>query len=168
MNVPYVPDPSLDLVMERVVDVPPDLVWLAWTSPAHLRQWFCPRPWTTAECDVDLRPGGMFRTVLAGPAGERHQHLACYLEVVPGARLVWTTLLEPGFRPSPRQDTSGVPHFTAVITIEPHGAGTKYRAVAMHRTPDGRAAHDAMGFHDGWGSAFSQLVEAATGWSRTH
>lgn len=89
------------------------------------------------------------------------------LEVAPGTRLVWTTLLEPGFRPSPRADTSGVPHFTAVITIEPHGAGTKYTAVAMHRTPEGRHTHDTMGFQDGWGAAFTQLVEAAPAWART-
>ena len=44
MTAPYVLNPSLDLVMERIVDVPPDLVWLAWTSPEHLKQWFCPAP----------------------------------------------------------------------------------------------------------------------------
>ena len=27
------PDPELDLVMERVIDVPPALVWAAWTQP---------------------------------------------------------------------------------------------------------------------------------------
>ncbi len=166
MTVPYVPDPSLDLVLDRTVDVPPDLVWLAWTSPAHLTQWFCPRPWTTAECDIDLRPGGRFRTVLAGPDGERNEHLGCYLEVVPEARLVWTTALVPGFRPAPTRDTSGVPHFTAVISIEPHGRGTKYRAVAMHKDPAGRLGHDTMGFQDGWGAAFAQLVEAAATWPR--
>ena len=28
------PDPRLDLVFERVVDVPRELVWTAWTRPA--------------------------------------------------------------------------------------------------------------------------------------
>ena len=39
------PDPRLDLVLERVVDVPRELVWLAWTSPAHVKKWFTPAPW---------------------------------------------------------------------------------------------------------------------------
>ena len=51
-----------------------------------------------------------------------------------------------------------MPHFTAVITIEPHGTGTTYRAVAMHADSSGRQTHEEMGFHDGWGAALDQLV----------
>jgi uncharacterized protein YndB with AHSA1/START domain len=159
--VPYVHDPSLDLVMERIVDVPPDLVWLAWTSPEHLKQWFCPRPWMTTVCDIDLRPGGKFRTVMRGPEGEEHDNTGCYLEVTAPSRLVWTGALESGFRPASTPDTSGVGYFTAIITIEPHGTGTKYSATVMHQSPEARQAHEAMGFHQGWGAAFEQLVEMA-------
>jgi uncharacterized protein YndB with AHSA1/START domain len=38
------PDPKLDLVLERVVDVPKELVWRAWTIPEHLKKWFTPVP----------------------------------------------------------------------------------------------------------------------------
>src|SRR5262249_46817729 len=48
----YKPDPKLDLVLERVVDVPPHLVWEAWTKPEHLKKWFCPRPWKTTDCEI--------------------------------------------------------------------------------------------------------------------
>src|SRR5690606_19383383 len=50
-------DPDLDLVLERVVDVPPHLVWKAWTEPRHLKEWFAPRPWTITDVELDLRPG---------------------------------------------------------------------------------------------------------------
>jgi hypothetical protein len=33
----YHPDPALDLVLERVVDVPRELVWKAWTTPSTSR-----------------------------------------------------------------------------------------------------------------------------------
>jgi hypothetical protein len=36
------PDPLLDLVFERIVDVPQELVWAAWTTPKHLKHWFTP------------------------------------------------------------------------------------------------------------------------------
>ena len=155
------PDPALDLVIERVVDVAPALVWRAWTEAEHLKRWFCPKPWTTPECEVDLRPGGLFRAVLQGPDGTRAEHRFCYLEVQAPHRLVWTTALDPGFRPTAADDSGGVPHFTAVITIEPHGAGTKYTALAMHRDPDGASRHAAMGFHEGWGTVTTQLMDHA-------
>nr|HAQ94442.1 polyketide cyclase [Afipia sp.] len=41
----YKIDPKLDLVLERVIDVPPELVWKVWTEPKHLMPWFTPKPW---------------------------------------------------------------------------------------------------------------------------
>ena len=56
--IEHTPDPSLDLLLERVVDVPVELVWKAWTTPDLIKQWFAPRPWTTPECKIDLRQIG--------------------------------------------------------------------------------------------------------------
>lgn len=64
------PDPSRDLVLERVIDVPPDVVWKAWTTPEHVIEWFAPAPWTKVDCEIDLRPGGIFRTVMRSPGGQ--------------------------------------------------------------------------------------------------
>jgi uncharacterized protein YndB with AHSA1/START domain len=147
------PDPKLDLVLERVVDVPRELVWKAWTTPEHLRHWFCPRPWTTTECEIDLRPGGIFRTTMRSPEGQEFPNLGCYLEVVPNERLVFTDALLPGYRPSKE------PFFTAMLTLEPSGKGTRYVAYAIHRDEDGRKKHEEMGFHDGWGTVVDQMVE---------
>jgi hypothetical protein len=36
-----------------------------------------------------------------------------------------------------------------VILLEPHGAGTKYTAIAIHGDGDAANAHANMGFHDG-------------------
>ena len=41
----YAINPELDLVLEREVDVPPHLVWAAWTDPKHIVHWFTPAPW---------------------------------------------------------------------------------------------------------------------------
>jgi uncharacterized protein YndB with AHSA1/START domain len=158
----YVPDPTLDLVLERTVDVAPALVWKAWTTPKHLMQWFCPLPWKTVECELDVRPGGIFRTVMQSPEGQQFPGTGCFLEVVEGRRLAWTDAMGPGFRPvaaaDPTVGPEGVSPFTAVVTIEPHGTGTRYVAMAIHSTEAKRKAHEAMGFHQGWGAAFDQLV----------
>lgn len=150
-------DPNLDLVLERHADVSPAQVWKAWTRPEHVAKWFAPRPWTTAECEIDLRPGGQFKFVMRSPEGELFPSIGCYLEVVPNERLVWTNALLPGYRPSPQS------FFTAIVLLEPDGkGGTKYTAIAMHRDEDGRKQHEAMGFHSGWAQVFDQLVQYIT------
>lgn len=153
-------DSTLDLVLERVVDVRPELVWKAWTTPEHLKKWFTPVPWKTVECEIDLRPGGAFRTVMESPEGQQFPNTGCYLEVVPNTRLVWTGALLPGYRPA--NLSADVPFvFTAVIELEPHGPGTRYRATVLHSNEHGRAKHEAMGFYHGWGAALDQLVALA-------
>lgn len=150
-----IPDPRLDLVLERVVDVPPSRVWAAWTKPEHVRKWFTPAPWTVADCEIDLRPGGIFRTIMRSPEGKEHPNVGCYLEIVPNERLVWTDALLPGYRPSAR------PFFTAIVRLEATGKGTRYTAIALHRDEAERTRHEEMGFHAGWGKALDQLVAHA-------
>jgi uncharacterized protein YndB with AHSA1/START domain len=149
-------NPALDLVLERVVDVRPELVWRAWTEPEHLKRWFTPAPWTTVDCRIDLRPGGIFSTTMRSPDGEVMPPSAgCYLEIVKERRLVWTDALGPGYRPST------TPFMTAIIMLEPNGAGTRYTAVAMHANRATRQRHEEMGFHNGWSAALDQLVAVA-------
>lgn len=155
----YQPNPKLDLVLERIVDVSPELVWAAWTTPEYLKKWFTPAPWSTVDCEIDLRPGGIFRTVMRSPEGQEFPNAGCYLEIVPNQKLVWTSTLGADFRPNP-QSPEDMP-MTAIVLIEPHGSGTKYTAIAIHGDEEGAKKHEAMGFHHGWGAALDQLVALA-------
>jgi len=154
----YVVDPALDLVLDRFVDVPPELVWKAWTVPEHVCKWFTPKPWTTVECEIDLRPGGRFNTVFQSPEGQRFPNIGCYLEVVPNERLVFTDALLPGFRPAEN------PFMVGIISLESHGTGTRYVAMARHRDAATRVKHEEMGFHNGWSTALDQLVAYTKTW----
>lgn len=152
-KAPYVDiDPTLDLVLERDIDVPAELVWRAWTQPEHIKKWFAPAPWTISECEIDLQPGGRFYTVMQSPEGQAFPNMGCYLEIVPNERLVFTDALAPGYRPS------GQPFFTAIVTLEPTATGTKYTAIAKHKDQAGRQQHEDMGFLEGWGMCLDQLV----------
>lgn len=149
-------DDELDLRFERIVDIKPELVWAAWTQPEHLVHWFTPAPWKTIACEIDLRPGGKFNSVMQSPEGQEFPNVGCYLEVVENKRLVWTSELGPGFRPKPKTDELGM---TAIISLEPAGEGTKYGAVVLHHSVEDRKKHEDMGFEHGWGKALEQLVE---------
>jgi uncharacterized protein YndB with AHSA1/START domain len=154
-NYPH--DPERDLVLTRVVPVTRAQVWDAWTIPEHLKQWFVPTPWTVSECEIDLRPGGMFRTVMRSPDGTDYPNVGCFLEVVRHERLVFTDALAPGFRPAEN------PFFTAVISMRDVAGGSEYTAHAMHRCPDDREKHEKMGFHSGWSTCLDQLVAHMSG-----
>jgi uncharacterized protein YndB with AHSA1/START domain len=162
MTLPIIhqPNPRLDLIFERIADVPRGLIWTAWTTPEHLKKWFTPAPWTTVDCEIDLRPGGIFRTMMRSPAGQEFPNVGCYLEVVKNEKLVWTNTLAPGYRPA--TPSAAMPcdtfSFTALISLEAHGSGTKYSALVLHGDEEARKKHEELGFHDGWGKAFDQLV----------
>ena len=152
-----------DLVLERLLDAPRDLVWRAWTDPEHLKRWWAPRPYQTTEVEMDLRPGGIFRFVMTGPEGFHEDSAGCILEVAQGEKIVWTSALGPGYRPAELDvEGCGAFPFTAVVTFEDSGDGrTRYRAVAMHKDEADRDTHEKMGFHEGWGTVAGQLEQVA-------
>ena len=156
---------DLDLVLERTLDAPIDLVWKAYTDPRHLKQWFAPKPYEISEVDLDLRPGGTFRIRMVGPDGfdTGHGNAGCVLEVVEGKKLAWTSALGPGFRPA-ELATEGCESFpmTAIVTFADAGNGkTHYKAVALHKDVADKDKHAAMGFNEGWGTVAGQLEEFA-------
>lgn len=155
-------DSTLDLQQLRDIDLPLADVWRAWTEPEVLKEWFCPRPWKVVECEIDLRPGGIFRTVMQSPEGQNMPASAgAYLAVHPEQRLVWTNALGPGFRPNPpAEDTQMGFTFAVDLRLDPlPGGGTRYHARVMHATEAARDAHAAMGFEQGWNAALDQMVE---------
>ena len=123
-------DPKLDFAIERFIDAPTRLVWDALTKPEHLKAWYMPKVWgRVSRAEMDLRPGGIFSIDIAVGDGPDSPNLGCFLEVVPMERLVWTSMLFPGYRPAVFDD---VP-ITAIMTMETVGTGTRYVFTALHR-----------------------------------
>jgi uncharacterized protein YndB with AHSA1/START domain len=141
-----------DLVLTRIIDVPRDKVFKAWTDPALLKQWFAPMPWTTPSVETDVRVGGSTLIVMRGPDGNEFQYRGVYLEVVENERLVFTDAFTKAWQPSEK------PFMTIVLTFEDQGGQTKYTARVQHWTVADREAHEKMGFHEGWPICAEQLA----------
>jgi uncharacterized protein YndB with AHSA1/START domain len=154
-QVPF--DSQLDLIFERDSQLTLEQLWQGWTHPETLMKWFCPRPWKVTACRTELWPGGEFHTVMEGPNGERHDNSGCYLEVIPCQKLVWTNMMSKGYRPASSEDMGFA--FVATIEFSRTASGTRYRATVQHNNPESRIQHEKMGFQEGWGLAFNQLVE---------
>jgi uncharacterized protein YndB with AHSA1/START domain len=155
---------NTDLVLERMLNAPIDLVWEAYTNPEHIKQWFAPKPYEITEVELDLEPGGIFRFRMIGPDGfdTGHGVPGCVLEVIEAKKLVWTSALGPGYRPNEMGEGCESFPFTAVVTFADAGDGkTAYKAVALHKDAADRETHEKMGFQEGWGTVATQLEEFA-------
>jgi uncharacterized protein YndB with AHSA1/START domain len=148
-------NPKLDLVFERFIDAPTRLVWEALTKPEHLKEWYMPREWgRVVRAEMDLQPGGIFSIDIAVADGPEVPNVGCFLDVVPMQRLVWTSMLFPGYRPAVFDD---VP-ITAIMTMESVGTGTRYVFTALHRDEADLEKNKESGWQQGTEIALDQLV----------
>jgi uncharacterized protein YndB with AHSA1/START domain/uncharacterized glyoxalase superfamily protein PhnB len=145
-----------DLVLERTIAAPAEMLYRCYTEPELVCQWFCPKPWNVTKAKLDVRAGGATYHRMEGPDGEVNDLYGQYVEVVPGRRIVTTDAYTGNWVPSEK------PFMTAIITFKDLGDGTTlYRAVARHWNAEDAAGHAAMGFHEGWGKAADQLEALA-------
>jgi uncharacterized protein YndB with AHSA1/START domain len=152
-------DPKLDFAIERFIDAPTRLVWEALTKPEHIKEWYMPKPWgSVSKCELDARPGGIFRIDIAVANGQDVPNLGCVVEVIPMERLVWTSMLFPGYRPAVFDD---IP-ITAIMTMESVGTGTRYVFTALHRDEADLESNKTSGWLEGTNIALDQFVAHVT------
>jgi uncharacterized protein YndB with AHSA1/START domain len=155
MSKHFTINPKLDLVLERFIDAPKHLVWAALTKPEHVKEWYMPKTWgRVSRAEMDVRPGGIFSIDIAGPDGKDFPNLGCFLDVIPMERLVWTSMLFPGYRPAVFDD---IP-ITAIVTMETVGSGTRYVFTALHRDEADFDKNKASGWQQGTEIALDQFV----------
>ena len=149
-------DSALPFAIERFIDAPTRLVWEALTKPEHLKEWYMPKARVhVTRAELELRPGGIISIDIAVADGPEIPNVGCVLEVVPMERLVWTSMLFPGYRPAVFDD---VP-ITAIMTMETVGAGTRYVFTALHRDEADLEKNKTSGFYEGTEIAVNQLVD---------
>lgn len=154
-------DPARDLVVERVLKAPPALVWRCWADPQLLGQWYMPQPWKLARVEIDLRPGGRFFLLAEGPEGQQFPNEGAILMAEPERKLVFTDLMTQDFSPVERVSADFGPAFTAVMTFEPHGDGTRYRSIARHASVADCRSNAEMGWTEGTAVTAEQLETLA-------
>lgn len=146
-----------ELTLDIVIRAPKAAIWRCWTEPDLLKKWFCPKPWSVTEVDMDLRVGGLFRTKMQGPGPDgqimTQDGPGVFLEVISQEKLVFTDAFTPGWIPV------GKPFMVAeVILLDgPSDGTTHYIAKARHWNAEDYEAHEKMGFHEGWKAAADQL-----------
>ena len=138
------------LEMERLIPAPPERVFEYWTEPELVAKWFGPGDFDVPSSDLDLRPGGKWRTTIRSPEGKLRTVSGVYSTIEPPRRLVFTWAWD---------DDNGVRgHETQVtVTLEPTPGGTRLRLVQEDfQNREVRDRHNG-----GWASSLSKLQRVA-------
>lgn len=100
------------LDQHRLLPVPPERAFEAFSDPAQLALWWGPAGFTTTIHAFDLRPEGEWRFTMHAPDGHDYPNLKVFRAVEPG-RLVSLWHHQP--------DHS----FTLTLSFEPHPEGCR-------------------------------------------
>ncbi|NGN64591.1 ATPase [Streptomyces sp. A7024] len=117
-----------EIVISRVINAPPELVFEAFTEVRHLSQWWGPEGFTTTTRAFEFRVGGEWDFVLHGPDGTDYQEWISWTEIVPPERIA---LLHGESRGDPNA-------FESVLTFAPEGAATRFEMRTVFLTKEQR------------------------------
>jgi uncharacterized protein YndB with AHSA1/START domain len=68
-----------------------------WTDPEHVAKWWGPNGFTNTIQVMDMRPGGVWRSVMHGPDGVDYQNKSIYTEIVKPERIAYAHVSGPKF-----------------------------------------------------------------------
>ena len=152
--MPHVP-PRLDvttptpteILLTRDFAAPRARVFAALTRPDLLVRWYGARGWNLVECEVDLRPGGAWRFVSAGPDGRTMGQSGTYLEVASPHRLVRTEAFD---------GSVDEPAVVTTVLTERHGR-TRLSTTVRYPSPAARDAIIETPMATGAGQSYARL-----------
>jgi len=133
-----------ELVVTRMFDAPPRLVFEAWTKPELFKLWWAPKSMGVPllACEMDVRTGGGYRIVFGRDVSESMAFFGKYLEVTPPSRLVWT-------------NDEGEDAAVTTVTFEEKDGKTQL--VLQELYPSKEALEANRGSEDGLPEQFEQL-----------
>lgn len=134
--------------MHRILNAPIQLVWDAWTQPAHIAAWWGPKGMETKILEHDFRVGGTWKYAMTMPNGQDFISEGIYAEIVELEKIVSSA----DFKPM----TEGV---IISAAFEAVGEKTSFTFQVIHATEAYKKQQEQMGFEKGWGSAFARLDE---------
>jgi len=105
-----------ELVFNRLLDAPRNLVFKVWTDPDHIVKWWGPNGFTNTNHGMDVSKDGIWRFTMHGPDGVDYKNKIVFLEIVEPERLV--------YRHSDDEDNEPV-NFHVTVTFAAKGNQTE-------------------------------------------
>lgn len=146
----------------HVFDAPRAQVWMAWTTPEYVMQWWGPAGFTSPVCRIDLRVGGRFTYAMQSPDGQVGYNGGEFRAIEPLKRIVWLwyfadadgNRVSPAHYGFPDEEREGN---LDEILFEDYGHGqTKLTYV---RNDPGATAQEQEGVAAGYAQIFEKLAK---------
>lgn len=145
-----------ELVLTRTFRAPRKLVFGAYSSCEHLRNWWGPRSWPMVECTMDFRVGGVWHYCLRGPnEGDESWGLAVFSEIVEPERLVYTD----AFADAEGNVNEAMPQIQVRLDFAESDGVTQLTMRGTYPSPDALKLVLDMGMMDGITETLDRLEE---------
>lgn len=144
------------LEIERHFDAPRAIVFQAWTTAEHMKNWFSPEHFTTPEAVIECRPGGRFDLCMQAPDGQKFWNHGRFIDVVENESL--------SFEAGGHVDDSGNAPFAVrtFVTFADDGDGSLMSVRQEYEIYDESAKAMIGGASEGWRTTLDKLeVEVA-------
>ena len=140
------------LLIDRVFDAPPSLVFRLWSDPVRVKEWWHPENFETTRFAMDFRVGGSYRFTAVSTTSS-HSARGVYREIVAPERIVMTFAWE-GTGPYAGKET--------LITIDFAPHGDRQTLLSFRQEPFVTA--DARDDHvQGWSQVLDAFAAALAG-----
>ena len=138
-----------EIAFTRSFNAPRDLVFETHSSCEHMSNWWGPRKYEIASCEIDFRPGGKWRIVHRGPDGEEFGFHGEFREIARPERIAWTFEFE------------GMPGHVSVdtITFEERDGVTTITGRSLFDSKEDRDGMLQSGMEGGMVETYERLDE---------
>lgn len=103
-----------EIVINRLLDAPRELVFEAWTNPKHLVNWWGCQGFSSTFHHIEIKPGGKWHFEMNGANGVSFPNFVLFTEVVKPERLTYLHAADESYEPN----------FKVTVTFEQRGAKT--------------------------------------------
>ena len=117
-----------EIVISRVIDAPPEIVFEAFTEVRHLSRWWGPEGFTTTTRAFAFRIDGVWDFAMHGPDGTDYPEWITWTEITAPERIA---MLHGEYRDDPNA-------FESVLTFAPDGAATRIEMRTVFPTRERR------------------------------
>lgn len=140
--------------LTRVLSVPIEWIWKAWSDPDTIKEWWGPTGYSCHNAQIDFRVGGRYLLDMHGPDGSVIWSTGIYEEIIPYRKIVCTDQFS---------DSAGNPIAAETLGMPGQWPSKLYMTLEFEQQVDGQVKMTIC--HEGIPAEAHN--DCVTGWTQT-